>query len=178
MKQLLCYDIDLKETATYIQQIKKQSKEHINNIWNIKNQNYKIENLILLYNNHYKNNNTADYKLKFWWLELYQMIRTSLKKKNYVIAELNSTEKSEIISELKLKIYLKWYVIITQNYWQRLDTHENLSSESKFEDNVYEKQEILALLNDQCTWKSADNINYFDLKDLWNHDFHLKTRHS
>ena len=66
MKQLLCHNIDLKETAVHIQQIKEQSKKYINNIQNIKNQNYKIEDLVLLYNSHYKNNNTADYKLKFW----------------------------------------------------------------------------------------------------------------
>ena len=106
------------------------------------------------------------------------MIRTSSKKKNYVITELNNTEKSETISESRLKIYLKWYVIITQNYWQKFNTHENLSSESESENDVHEKQEISASLNDQCTWKSADNINYFDLKDLWNHDFYSQTRHS
>ena len=76
------------------------------------------------------------------------MIRTSLKKKNYVIAELNNTEKSETISELRLKIYLEQYIIIIQNYWQKLDIHENLSSEFKFENDVYEEQEISASLND------------------------------
>ena len=150
----------------------------MNDIWNIEDQNYKIEDLVLLYNNHYKNDNTADCKLKFWWLKLYWMIKASLKKKNYVIAELDSTKKSEIISELRLKIYLKWYVIITQNYWQKFDIHENLSSESESENDVHEKQEISALLNDQCIWKSADNINYFDLEDLWNHNFSLQIRHS
>ena len=99
-------------------------------------------------------------------------------KKNYVIAKLNDTKKSETISESRLKIYLEWYVIITQNYWQRLNTHKNLSSESESENNVYKKQKISVLLNDQCTWKSADNINYFDLEDFWNHDFHSQTRHS
>ena len=112
------------------------------------------------------------------------MIRTVLsdknkfKKKNYVIAELNNTEKSETIFESRLKIYLKQYVTVIQDYWQRFDIYKNLSSESEFENDVYEKQEISALLNDQCTWKSADNINYFDLEDLWNHDFYLQTRHS
>ena len=94
------------------------------------------------------------------------MIRTNLKKKNYMIAELNNTEKSETISELRLKIYLEWYVIVTQDYWQKLNRHKNLSSEFKFENNVYEKQKISVLLNDQCTWKSADNVNYFDLEDF------------
>ena len=79
------------------------------------------------------------------------MIRTSLKKKNYVIAELDNTEKSETISELRLKTYLEQHVTVTQDYWQRLDTHENLSSESESENDVHEKQEISALLNDQCT---------------------------
>ena len=71
MKQLLCCNINLKETAAHIQQIKEQNKEYINDIQNTENQNYKIEDLILLYNNHYKNDNIADCKLKFWWLELY-----------------------------------------------------------------------------------------------------------
>ena len=148
MKQLSHHDIDLKETAAHIQWIKKQNKEHMNDIWNTENQNYKIEDLVLLYNSHYKNNNTTDHKLKFWWLELYWMIKASSKKKNYVIAELNNTEKSETIFKSRLKIYLEWYVIIIQNYWQRLDTHENLSSESKSENDVHEKQEISVLLND------------------------------
>ena len=77
------------------------------------------------------------------------MIKTS-SKKNYVIAELNSTEKSEIISESRLKIYLEWHVIVIQDYWQKLNTHKNLSSESEFKNDVYEKQEISASLNDQC----------------------------
>ena len=76
------------------------------------------------------------------------MIKTNLKKKNYVIAELDNTEKSETVSELRLKIYLKQHVIIIQDYWQRLDTHENLNSEFEFENDVHEKQEISALLND------------------------------
>ena len=70
-EQLLCCDIDLKETAAHIQWTRKQGKEYMNNIQNIENQNYKIEDLVLLYNSHYKNNNTADCKLKFWWLKLY-----------------------------------------------------------------------------------------------------------
>ena len=70
-EQLLCYDIDLKKTAAYIQQIREQNKEHMNDIQNIENQNYKIEDLVLLYNNHYKNNNTTNCKLEFWWLKLY-----------------------------------------------------------------------------------------------------------
>ena len=76
------------------------------------------------------------------------MIKTNSKKKNYVIAELNNTKKSETISKFRLKTYLKWYVIITQDYWQKFDTHKNLSSESKFENNIHEKQEISASLND------------------------------
>ena len=94
------------------------------------------------------------------------MIKTSSKKKNYVIAELDSTEKLKIIFESRLKIYLKQHVTVIQDYWQRLDIHKNLSSEFKSENDVYEKQEIPASLNDQCTQKSADNVNYFDLKDL------------
>ena len=78
------------------------------------------------------------------------MIKTS-SKKNYVIAELNNIKKLETVSELRLKIYLKQYVIITQDYWQRLDIHKNLSSEFKFKNDVHEKQEISVLLNDQCT---------------------------
>ena len=61
----MLYDIDLKETAAHIQQIRKQSKKHINDIQNTEDQNYKIEDLVLLYNSHYKNNNTTDCKLKF-----------------------------------------------------------------------------------------------------------------
>ena len=92
--------------------------------------------------------------------------KNKFKKKYYVIAELNSTEKSEIISESRLKIYLKQHVIIIQDYWQKLNTHKNLSLEFKSENDIYEKQKISALLNDQCTQKSVDNTNYSDLKDL------------
>ena len=37
VKQLLCCDINLKKTAACIQWIRKQSKEHMNDIWNVEN---------------------------------------------------------------------------------------------------------------------------------------------
>ena len=72
----------------------------MNNIQNIENQNYKIENLVLLYNSHYKNDNTADYKLKFWWLELYWMIKTSLKKK---LCDCRAKQHKEVRNNIWIK---------------------------------------------------------------------------
>jgi hypothetical protein len=43
--------------------------------------------------NQYKNNNTAVWKLEFWWLESYKIIKVNLRKENYVLAELNSVKR-------------------------------------------------------------------------------------
>jgi hypothetical protein len=34
------------------------------------NEDYKVEDMVLLYNSQYKNNNTAVWKLEFWWLRV------------------------------------------------------------------------------------------------------------
>jgi hypothetical protein len=42
------------------------SKEHMNDVRDAIDWDYKIEDMVLLYNNRYKNDNTAAWKLEFW----------------------------------------------------------------------------------------------------------------
>ena len=76
-EQLLCWDIDLEEITVHIEQIRQQGKNWINSVQNVKNQSYKIGNLVLLYNSQYKKDNTADWKLNYWWLDLYEIVKTN-----------------------------------------------------------------------------------------------------
>lgn len=79
--------------------------------------------MILLYNSQYKNNNTTEQKLKFWWLSSYKIVKTNTKKKNYIIAELNSTEKSKTVLRSRLKSYLKQHATVTEDFQQQVETH-------------------------------------------------------
>ena len=117
-EQLLCQDIDLEETAVHIEWIRQQDKNWTDSAWNVKNQSYKIENLVLLYNSWYKKDNTADWKLNYWWLSLYKIVKTNLKKKNYVLAKLDRTQKSETVLRSRLKLYLERHEETAQDYEQ------------------------------------------------------------
>ena len=67
-------------------------------------------------NSWYKKNNTADQKLNYWWLDLYKIVKTNSKKKNYVLAELDSMQKSETVLDSRLKSYLERQKEAAQNY--------------------------------------------------------------
>jgi hypothetical protein len=51
--------MNLEETAAQIQQMHQSSKEHMNSARHAVNWDYKVEDMVLLYNSQYKNNNTA-----------------------------------------------------------------------------------------------------------------------
>ncbi len=57
--------MNLEETAAQIQQTRQSGKEHMNGARHAVNQDYKVEDMVLLYNSQYKNNNTAVQKLEF-----------------------------------------------------------------------------------------------------------------
>ena len=75
----------------HIKWIRQQDKNWTDSVQTVKNQSYKIEDLVLLYNSQYKKDNTADWKLNYWWLDLYKIVKTNSKKENYVLAELDET---------------------------------------------------------------------------------------
>jgi hypothetical protein len=79
-EQLLCCNMNLKETAAQIQWMCQSSKEHMNSAKHAVNWDYKVEDMVLLYNSRYKNNNTAVWKLEFWWLESYKVIKANSRK--------------------------------------------------------------------------------------------------
>jgi len=81
---------------------------------------------VLLYNNRYKNDNTTEWKLKFWWLDSYKIVKTYLKKNNYNIVKLNSTKKSETILKLKLKLYFLRHNITSHDYQQKINAFTSL----------------------------------------------------
>ena len=165
-EQLLCWDIDLEETAVHIKQIRQQDKNWINSAQNVKNQSYKIKNLVLLYNSQYKKDNTADWKLNYWWLGLYKIVKTNSKKRNYVLTELDETQKSETVLKLRLKSYLERHEGAAQDYKQWVDTqqHSN-SSDSDLKDHT--EHNMPTSLTDWCTQKSAEDADYSDSDKAW-----------
>ncbi len=80
------------------------------------NWDYKIEDIILLYNSWYKNDNTAVWKLEFWWLEPYKIIKVNSRKENYVLAELNGVKKADTVSEFRLKPYVLCHFTVNHEY--------------------------------------------------------------
>ena len=165
-EQLLCQDIDLEETAVHIEWIRQQDKNWINSAQNVKNQSYKIEDLVLLYNSQYKKDNTADWKLNYWWLDLYKIVKTNSKKKNYVLAELDRTQKSETVLKSRLKSYLERHEGAAQDYEQWVDAQQHSdSSDSDLKDHT--EHDVFTPLTDQHTQKSAEDADYSDSDKAW-----------
>ncbi len=115
-EQLLCHDMNLEETVTQIQWTCQSSKEHMNSVRHAVNQDYKVEDMILLYNSQYKNNNAAVQKLEFWWLEPYKIIKANSRKENYVLTELDGAEKANTVSESRLKPYVLHHLTVNYEY--------------------------------------------------------------
>jgi len=144
-EQLLCHDMNLKETAAWIQQMHQSNKEYMNSARHAVNWDYKIEDMVLLYNSQYKNNNTAAQKLEFWWLRLYKVIKATSKKENYVLAELNSVKKADTVSEFRLKPYVLCHLTVNHEYNWRLDAYfKSDSSDFNLDDDDAHEQ-ILTL---------------------------------
>jgi len=108
--------MNLEETAAQIQQMRQSSKEHMNSARHAVNQDYKVEDMILLYNSQYKDDNTAAQKLEFWWLGPYKVIKANSRKENYVLAELDSVKKTGTVSEFRLKPYVLHHLIVNHEY--------------------------------------------------------------
>ena len=131
----------------------------MNKFWNMKNQDYIIEDLVLLYNSRYKNDNTAEWKLKFWWLDSYKIVKTNSRKSNYNIAELNSTEKSEMISELRLKSYLLRCNTTSFDYQQIIDKQLDTDSDfdTDFDDDHVQYDSLTSLIDHQSHTIEEEN---------------------
>ena len=122
--------------------------------------------MILLYNSQYKENNTTDWKLNYWWLDLYKIVKANSKKKNYVLVKLDSTQKSETVSKLRLKSYLERHEEAAQDYEQWVDAQQySDSSDSDSEDHT--ECDISASLTDWHTQKSAEDADYSDSIKSW-----------
>jgi len=127
-----------------------------------------IRDLVLLYNSKYKNDNTAEWKLKFWWLDSYKIVKTNLKESNYNIVKLNNTEKSETVSESRLKLYFLKCNTMLHNYQQKIDTQ--LDADSNFnidsENDYVQHDSFTSLMNHQIH-VTEDNTEYTDFNNSW-----------
>jgi len=119
----------LKEAVLHFQCTQQQEKKYMNKFQNMKNQNYMIRDLVLFYNNRYKNDNITEWKLKFWWLDSYKIVKTNLKKSNYNIVKLNDTEKLETVLKSRLKSYFLRCNTMSHNYQQKIDTQLDVDSD-------------------------------------------------
>ncbi len=112
--------------------------------------------MILLYNSQYKNNNTAVWKLEFWWLKSYKVIKANSRKENYVLAELDDVKKADTVSEFRLKPYVLCHFTINHEYNWRLDVYsESDSSDFNLNDDDVHKQIPVLLIKRQT--QKADN---------------------
>ncbi len=159
-EQLLHHDMNLEEAAAWIQWMCQSSKEHMNSARHAVNQDYKIEDMILLYNSQYKDNNTAAQKLEFWWLRLYKVIKTNSRKENYVLAELDGIKKTDTVSEFRLKPYVLHHFTVNHEYNWCLDAYfESDSSDFNLNDDDAHEQ-ILTLFIKRQTQKADDDAAY------------------
>ncbi len=136
------------------------NKEHMNGARYAVNWDYKIEDMVLLYNSQYKNNNTAVWKLEFWWLESYKIIKVNLRKENYVLAELNSVKKADTVSEFRLKPYVLCHLTINHEYNWHLDAYFKSDSSDFNLDNNDAHEQIFTLLVKRWTQKADNNVIY------------------
>ncbi len=163
-EQLLCHDMNLKKTAAQIQQTCWSDKEHMNDARHAVNWDYKVEDMILLYNSRYKNNNTAVQKLEFWWLESYKIIKANSKKENYVLAELDSIKKADTVSEFRLKPYVLHHPTVNHEYNWHLDAYSESDSSDFNLDNDVAHEQIFTLFVKRQTQK-ADNDTVYASSD-------------
>jgi len=140
----------------------------MNRFWNTKNQSYMIEDLVLFYKCRYKNNNTTEWKLKFWWLDSYKIVKTNLKKSNYNIVKLNDTEKSETVLKSKLKLYFLKCNTTSHDYQQKVNTQQDASSDFDIDFNDdHVQHDSSASLIDHWSHNIEKNTKYTDFNDLW-----------
>jgi len=159
-EQLLCHDINLEETAAWIQWTCKSNKEHMNSARHAVNWDYKVEDMVLLYNSWYKNDNTAVQKLEFWWLGSYKVIKANSRKENYVLTELDDAEKADTVSEFRLKPYVLCHPTVNHEYNWHLDVYfKSDSSDFNLNDNDAHEQ-IPALLVKRQTQKADNDAAY------------------
>ncbi len=159
-EQLLHHDMNFEKTAAQIQQTCQSSKEHMNDARHAVNWDYRVEDMVLLYNSWYKNNNTAVQKLKFWWLKSYKIIKANSRKENYVLAEFDGAEKADTVSEFRLKPYVLCHLTVNHEYNQCLNAYfKSDSSDFNLDDNDAHKQ-ILMLLVKRQTQKADNDTTY------------------
>ncbi len=159
-KQLLHHDMNLEETATWIQWTRQSNKEHMNSARHAVNQDYKVGDMVLLYNSRYKDNNTAAQKLEFWWLRPYKVIKANPRKENYVLAELDGAEKADTVPESRLKPYVLHHPIVNHEYNWHLDAYfKSDSSDFNLDDDDAHEQ-ISALFVKRQTQKADNDTAY------------------
>jgi len=140
----------------------------MNESQNMKNQNYIIKDLMLLYNNRYKNDNTTKWKLKFWWLDSYKIVKTNSKKSNYNIVKLNDIEKSETVLKLKLKLYFLRCNTMLHDYQQKIDTQLDADSDFNTDfENDYVQCNLFISLIDHQSHIIKDNTEYTNFNNSW-----------
>ncbi len=140
--------------------MRQSGKEHMNSARHAVNWDYKVEDMILLYNSRYKNNNTAVQKLEFWWLRLYKVIKANSRKENYVLAELDGVKKADTVSEFRLKPYVLHHSIVNHEYNWHLNAYsESDSSDFNLDDDDAHEQ-ILTLLVKRQTQKADNDTAY------------------
>ncbi len=159
-EQLLHHDVNLEETAAQIQWMRQSNKEHMNSARHAVNWDYKVEDIVLLYNSRYKNNNTAVQKLEFWWLRPYKVIKANSRKENYVLAELDGAEKADTVSESRLKPYVLHHPTVNHEYNWCLDTYSKSDSSDFNLDDDDAHEQIPVLLVKRQTQKADDDTAY------------------
>jgi len=73
----------------------------------------------------------TEWKLKFWWLDSYKIVKTNLKKSNYNIVKLIDTEKSETVLKSRLKLYFLKCNTMLHDYQQKINVQ--LDADSNFD---------------------------------------------
>ena len=124
------------------------------------NWDYKVEDMVLLYNSRYKNNNTAAQKLEFWWLGPYKVIKANPRKGNYVLAELDGVKKAGTVPGSRLKPYVLRHPTANHEYNWRLDEYSESDSSDFNLDDDDEHEQIPALLVKRQTQKADNDTTY------------------
>ncbi len=82
-QQMQRRDEDLEEAAARLQRMREQGKEAWDQAMDAKESAFQIDDLVLLYNSRYQNDDSIVRKLAFWWLGPYRVVYADNRKGTY-----------------------------------------------------------------------------------------------
>ena len=109
-QQIQHRDKNLKKVTLHLQRMWLKNKKFFDDNHRIWTEEIKNDDLVMLHNT--KRDTDMSAKLTFHWLELFQILKSVLKKRMFILEELDDTRMTEMFAKNRLKIYWICKVIV------------------------------------------------------------------